>query len=1034
MTSECRHARHMQWVSLRAARSICNKARLQSVALPSRPVTALTRPKIPPVTIPSTSLPFLPIQRRSIFTSPTRLSPPPEVKPRYPDDDNTADADYVDRLLSLHERFQSLEDVQDPIDPYLQHEPQPLDFPDPSTTTIPQLPPKTRQFILRPPSSQLIKTHLPSNQCAVAAAQAVRIACRDNALPDAEYIVQSLIYSNIPGAPETVSLELPVLGSFDFVPIRFERPISPRLAAHCLVHHHLRYGNVLKAKTTAERFLRDGVRIREATLEILATALLHAPPTTFDVLRESGKIMLHQIDVIGEGDLVINPEMIRSDGARFALVLLLKARENGQRNSDRLLERFASVFLLNGEILLGAILFAFIVRDFELRWQRAQALKAKLVEEEASLGAASPDLQSSVAQAVSSISRIPPMRIMKSIVQQCSDEISVDAVPEQGDSQQRADAYQALAFLANLVDSRSLPYSDISTLLRALYSCPRDSNVVWVLRDGQWEMVNAYRYFHDVLYRLARRPPTKSKAPPIKHGNIKDNPTPPVMPQLTRETYNTLVHYALRHRMSIVMAQKILQHMEFVRSPGLKPDITTYNIFLRSGTLLRQNGLVSHTLEELRMGKVNNGHGIMVLPQPLEPLQSSAEPARVSHASSPQTQEPKPIALSQFLRIRAPTRPLTADSTTLVSYICHLTSTGRPDAVVDVLWYILPELSIVDHPAWDNVTPEHRAAMAQQTRQERLDRAVSLGPWFFTTVLNALCKAGKTGLAERVWLLARQAEMASWVQADASGEGRAVQGWCLPVHAYTIMLQVYAKEAKKGIGWHPARHGDNNWNPSSVEKIRQGWAQYIVYRTCITDKRLSRRMWALRVGAAHYRSMWRGARDIYNTLTRWDPDCAPEIQVLQPDERFFNAALDMFGRQTCMVKRSQRPTPSQWRWLNRRTMLRYSRFGVTPRKWNPFLRRIVHEMMNAGFAVPIGFRRYFVDTWFYGSLDRPGRPLRQRQPFRLCPMKRHPFRPYAVRTHKTRGLPISRKLWTKGMKRRMRRWWRRKALNGHREK
>ena len=994
----------MQWASLRTARSICSKAGFLSLASPSCSVALVRRP-FPRITSPHFFLPH-----RSIFNSHIKPFPQPDTKLKDSDGRHPNEAEYFGHLLDIHERFQSSDEVFTPSDPneLLLHNTPPPAHPNATTTHQNSLP---RQFKLRPPSSQLIKASLPPNRCAISSAEAVRIACRDNAIRDAEYIVQSLIYSNIPDAPATVGLDIPVLGRFEYIPILFERPVSPRLAAHSLIHHYLRCGNVLKAKISADRFMRDGVRIHGATLGVLATALIQSPPTSLDVLRESGKTMLHQMDVIGDGDLIVSPEMVRSEGARFALVLLLKARENGQRDGDRLLERFASVFLLNGEILLGAILFAMIVKDFESRWQRAQALKAKIGEEEALSGTVSPESRNSISQAVSRVSCIPPMRIMKSIVQQCSDEISGEPDSEADDSQ-RGRAYQALAYLASLIDSRSLPYSDISTLLRALYSCPRDGVSVWVIQDGQLSPVDAYKYFHDVLHRLAKHPPTKAKGPPAKHAGTGDNPGPPAMPQLTRETYNTLVHYALRHRMSLSLARDLLQHMESVRSPGLKPDVATYNIFIRSGTLLRRNHFTSFALEELRLGKTNNRHGVMVLPQP--------PPKRLTRRSDPPL-----IPLSEFLGLKPPTRPLIADGFTLASYISHLTSTGRPDVVIDVLWYILPEMSIIDHPAWDNVTPQQRAAMAQISRQKRLDRAVSLGPYFFTTVLNALCKGGKTGLAERVWLLARQAEKASWLEAGVNGQGRVVEGWRLPVHAYTIMLQVYAKAAIKGIGSHPGKK-TTNWNPTSVEKIRHGWAQYVAYRTRVTDERLSRRLRALRLGVMHYRSMWRAGREIYRTLANFDSECAPDISAVQPDARFFNAALDMFGRQTAMVWRSPRSKPSHWQHLNKRTILRYSRSGTVPRNWNPFLKRVIHEMLNAGVAVPIGFRRLFVDTWLYASLDRPGRPLRQCQPYKFPEYKKPPFRPHALPTVKSRGLPISHEDWAQKLGRDGKKWWKRR--------
>lgn len=106
-------------------------------------------------------------------------------------------------------------------------------------------------------------------------------------------------------------------------------------------------------------------------------------------------------------------------------------------------------------------------------------------------------------------------------------------------------------------------------------------------------------YFHDVLHRLAKHPPAKARDAPIERGGTGDYPGPPLMPQFSPETYNTLVHYALRYCMSLDLALDLIQHMELV-SPGLK---ARYHNFLRSGTLLRRNYLYP-LLWRPRMGKL----------------------------------------------------------------------------------------------------------------------------------------------------------------------------------------------------------------------------------------------------------------------------------------------------------------------------------------------------------------------------------------------------------------------------------------------
>lgn len=868
----------------------------------------------------------------------------------------------------------------------------------PQASTLPR-PPQDDHTLSVEPCHTSENIPLPPKHLSILAAKAVRLACSSGAFREAHFIINSLHSSNHPNATLPEPIKLPFMPAFQFTPITFDKPISPRLSAHAMLHHIIRNDTPLKAYKTAQTLIKKGIPLRQATLVKVTEALLQAPPTVFSVLKEKGASMFRSPAYLPDS-LPINPDAVEDDGLRFALMLLLKARENRRQCSDRAFEALVNFCLLQGEIIMGSLLFVLLVKDYETKAQKAQEIKAMITEQEVCQGAASLPLIERWKDLIRS--RIPSKRLLKTITQKCEEELS-------DDSEDRVEALQALANLAWLIDSRSMPFSDISHLLRVLYSCPKLPDTV-VLPEG--EAVNAYQYFHRVIFGLLQDLPTrKAKGPPAKRHGKRVH----IMPSLSRETYNSLLHYALRHRLSVSLARDVLHHMEHVRRPALNPDTTTYNIIVRSGTLLRRNDLVSFALTELRKLKENSDHGIVV---PSDTPHRHPRPGSSSQS------------LSELLTVSPASSNIPADMYTLTSYITHLTSTGNPHVVASILFHVLPELTIVDHPAWgDNPPSAHeRAAMARRARQERLSRAVSLGPYFFTSVLNALCKAGKTGLAERVWLLAKQAEKISWLR-DGNGGLEVAQGWCLPIHAYTIMMQVYAAEARKGPRVHARvpvtspEVQDHKWRPrvDSKDKVK-GWARYILAKDKIASRHRSRRTLGLRMGTVLYRSMFRAARDIYDTLTRIVPNAQPRVYNLQPDARFFNAALEMFGRQPGKMRRSAQTRPARWRQKERKAMMRYSRRGVVSRNCNPFLQRIVHGMLDAGFEVPMAYRRLFLGTWLYASMNRPGAPALNRQPLAF-PKPKKRFLSHALPTQKERGLPIQRSEWKKagyGWKRRRR--------------
>ncbi|KAG1843485.1 hypothetical protein DFJ58DRAFT_38191 [Suillus subalutaceus] len=826
-----------------------------------------------------------------------------------------------------------------------------------------------------------------ASEISLAAARAVRMSCANGAITDASFIVNSLRRSNLPPQPSTDKGGGLLIPKLDYEPIDFGQPVSPALSAHCLLHHFVRQRMSLRARQLAEQLMQDGTHIRASTL--------HAVIQCQTERANDGKFL--QARRPSQRDpSCIKPKQVEDQGTRLALKLLLHARQHRQRCYENTYQFIINICLVQGEIIVASLLFVLLIKDWEMKRAATQVR-----EQEATWTQALPPRHG-----FGSLHGSPPSkRILKMILSKAQKEIMLDPAEESNRSRREA-ALQALCNIASLLDARSLPYTDVSSVIRTLYSVPKDPDKVWVTEFGKRARVQPYEYTHRVILRLASDLSSSSKGAGPEQFDI--------MPPLNLESYNALLHYALRHRQSISLAKRLLYHMEHKRNPPLRPDITTYNVIIRSGSLLRRNDLTESALERLRGLTENNRHAIMVQPPPslvVAPNRPDVNRAESKWAVTLKHQKAGLPALE---------KPLKADAFTLTSYIQHITATGNPDVVADIIFHVLPELSIIDHPSWGSVTDEQLALVRMQTRQMRLMRAVSLGPWFFIAVLNALSKAGKTGLAERVWLLAKQAERASLTGAIGI-DGNPMKPWCLPIQAYTIMLQCYGAEARRGLELRcTSRPRTNDWAPKIGGNIVRGWASYVLAQNAAARKHRSRRTLALLMGATLYRIMCHAGMAVWNCWSELQNVDKATLNPPRPDARFFNAALDMFGRQPRTFQRSSRTNPAHWRRKVTLGNVQFSRLGVRPRNWNPFLGRIVKEMHALGFKVPSGFRRFFVGQWPYGFEEHRHRPELNEQPFAFPKLRRSPFRPHALRTLKTRGLPVRRTIW-RALGRRY--WW-----------
>jgi hypothetical protein len=339
------------------------------------------------------------------------------------------------------------------------------------------------------------------------------------------------------------------------------------------------------------------------------------------------------------------------------------------------------------------------------------------------------------------------------------------------------------------------------------------------------------------------------------------------------------------------------------------------------------------------------------------------------------------------LSIPKPKGLLEPDNTLLTSYMAHLVATGRPDAVAILITRAIPEF---EPPS------NHLAAEELLTRwQTSVDRGVTLGPHFFAVALNALRKAGFRRLAKRVWVLARAAE-------EKSLQSSLTAPWCLSVHAYTAMLQLYADETK---GRHPDHTATSEKRPGHSPHPRNP-------RRATSGLREGMRVFhalplaAIRVREAAVRARKEGRE--------WKHPPVPP----RADARFYNAALSLIHRRPGMRPCGSRKGSRLW-WdhLLSEVRQRLLLTGQKPRPLIPELEEIAKSLRSSGYALPIEFGLRLVGRdEEVTSQDRTDFGAR---PYSFGKKVWARFVPHRLPTVKRKGLPV-------------RGWWRRSGWSNTR--
>ncbi len=827
---------------------------------------------------------------------------------------------------------------------------------------------------------------------------------------EALYIVNSLHYSTFhsPSAGLTHPTNQDEVRPWDSPSppehISFGRSISPRLAAHSFLHKLVRQGFSNQAAKYTELMMQQNIRIHRRTMEAIVQSLC-ARGTPLDPSQLLGKVKGRASFKPKINDI---PSHLGHSGIAAAQSILACARRFGQKRTERMYENLIYSCIMQGEIIVASLLFVLLVKD----WQKYKALKEAQARDQTqgtsdgtsdqhinpsdtvirsypTLHAQENITTSTVAiQQQNAKPPYPQLQLLTAITSEIRDAFRRDTDDPGGGEYLQA-SLQALANLASLADHDQLHFGSASSLITTLYNCPKTAHAVEVQLNGKEATVNAYTYFHRCLSRMVTSLKTR------------------VQPFDTRSC-NSLLDYSLRHRMAPRQAsKKVLDHMTQRRIL----NTTTANILLHNGTRLRRLDISQAALDILRRTS------------DISHLLTDATDS--SRLRRPDVEYPK--ALPKFTRglkrlrrqefevpkeLQSLSTFLSADVHSLVTYITHLTSTGRPEVVVELLFKILPELAGVDHPSWGIITPEERKTLLKQSKEECLRRAVQLGPRFFSVLINALAKAGKTGLAERVWILAQEAERASWNPQSASD----VDPWTLPIHAYTAMIQCYAAEAG-----HVYRLADNSRNlteeptQSPLKPYVHGWARFIYQKKQISANPAFRRSAGRKMAVWLFHSMLSGGHQVISSAFQTrnvDATVAARIKARAPvpDARFFNAILRLFRSPLRRhVKRGARGYNRTLRWALQRFAVR----RTMSRQWSPLLQEVGRAMIATGYPIPLAYRPLFVGRLPEATRDQDA-VVEPCLPPLVFPEVKQPFSPLRLPTTKTRGLPVRR--------RRTRRW------------
>ncbi|KZT38947.1 hypothetical protein SISSUDRAFT_701797 [Sistotremastrum suecicum HHB10207 ss-3] len=717
-----------------------------------------------------------------------------------------------------------------------------------------------------------------TSQISRAAGKTIRLAFGEGDSRNAFFVFTSLCKNH----DEKPSVVLPSV----IEPLPFSNLVTPRFAGHCLIHQLLRAGLTIKAARCTDKLLFARVKLHPRTLSAVIQALCRSSlPPRMNLPKPDG-----QVD---ESSWLSQP-------VRIAVHLLDLSRRRGQLCAHPTYLDVIHACLAQGRPDIAAHQYSALVRAWYINPFPSPAIPSFSSSSSSLTHHVLPAIQRRKSQAY-----LPDSTLMLPILQYVNQRLNLHArrIPYH-DAIDLSRCLQALAQFATLLDEQLIRSRDISLLLSVLCKVPKVQDKVAVKLKGRNKstMVFAQPY---VRYLLLHFTKTLLSGPETR-PDIR-------MPSPNISTYNALIHFALRVQRSPKLAGRLLHQMVKQRSPPILPNPTTFNILLRSASLMHRNELAREIIQRFSAGL------------PISSLND--EPVVGSSTGVPTTDVNDSLSMRRISSLlSSPKKPhnVCSDPYAIVALLGHVVSAGTPGQAPDLIHRIIPELH----------------SQAKDRRALIVGRLVQLGPHVLAAMLNALHKSGNFRFAEYVWTLARQAERSSWT-AEPSGSG---PPWFIPIEAYTSMVQVYSASYRRALNTSRAitRRSSSKGSPSTASRRAAMTPMAHVART--------------RVAKLYRHLLDTRRRFRLTTEESLSVDDNNGFRIPIPDARFFNALLEIYGRHPLMARRAPQASPSRWRRRFVRSLSRFVEWGRVPRIFDPGLVTILRAMTRHGYPIPKAYR------------------------------------------------------------------------------
>lgn len=423
---------------------------------------------------------------------------------------------------------------------------------------------------------------------------------------------------------------------------------------------------------------------------------------------------------------------------------------------------------------------------------------------------------------------------------------------------------RALAYLANTVLARTLPVASLRSLFQAMAATkhrpavyPESIDIATVPASDRWAY-ESFTQIHLALQSLLSAPPMSTSS--IRYAEEVENarqrnpdspahppppPSPYMLPPLNWTSCLVLLRYGMSRLRSPPIVSNLVVYMKQVFGTS-HTSPKAHNIMLDAATRLRDRPLARMVTKAL-FGDI--------LPEP------KLKPERSDPPTKPSNTEIIPAPHTSLV-IDHPDARLNpeANERSLSALIVYLSVDSRFEELETLVYDLIPFLS---SSSADNRNQETGDVVKPN------DLPISL----YAVIIEGLRKSGKTGLAQRVYHLALQAEeqaMTKYLQLPFAARSRAARPR-LPIDLYTSMLNIWSNEvraARTGGQW------SKGWIVPGEDGIvrRDRGASDVAWQTYRTAQRGWRRASregqpdSFRPDAAFYQALFRAC------ISRWGLD------------------------------------------------------------------------------------------------------------------------------------------------------------------